>query len=98
MRSVFWALKIALFGGVLLFAVRNTDAVTVRFYLGAEWRAPLVFVLLAFFCAGVATGLLACLPRLLRQRREIGALRREREGAERRDAQIAEQAGRAAWS
>ena len=41
------------------FAVRNTDPVTVRYYLGGEWQAPLIFVLLVAFCAGVALGLAA---------------------------------------
>ena len=77
MRYLSWLLKFALFVLVLSFAVKNTGTVTVRYYLGYEWQGPLVFVLLVFFCAGVALGIMTGLPRLLRQRREIAALKRE---------------------
>jgi uncharacterized integral membrane protein len=53
--------------------------VTVRYFPGWEWQSPLIFVLLVAFFAGIVLGLLAVLPRLLRQRRDIGALRRELE-------------------
>ena len=76
MRYLAWVLKFALFMLVLTFAVRNTDPVTVRYYFGGEWQAPLIFVLLVAFCAGVAIGLLAGMAQLIRQRREITALRR----------------------
>ena len=79
MRILLLVLKLALFLLVLTFAVRNTDTVTVRYLLGWEWQSPLIFVLLVAFCAGIALGLLAVLPRILRQRRDIGALRRELE-------------------
>ena len=69
--------KLALFVLVLAFALKNTDPVTVRYYFGGEWHAPLVFVLLAAFCAGIAAGLLAGLAQIIRQRREIAALRSE---------------------
>jgi putative membrane protein len=78
MRYFWWLVKIALFVAVLGFAMKNTDVVSVRYYLGTEWRAPLAFVLLVFFAAGVALGMLAALGHLFRQRREISALKRER--------------------
>jgi uncharacterized integral membrane protein len=77
MRYLLWVLKLALFVLVLAFAVKNTDPVTVRYYLGGEWQAPLVFVLLVAFCIGVAAGLGAALTQVFRQRREIETLRRE---------------------
>lgn len=77
MRYLHWVLKLALFVLVLAFAVKNTDPVTVRYYFGGEWQAPLVFVLLVAFCIGVAAGLGAGLTQVFRQRREIAALRRE---------------------
>lgn len=77
MRYVIWILKFALFVLVLSFAVKNTDTVTVRYYLGNEWQAPLIFVLLVAFFAGVAIGLAAAFPQVFRQRREIAALTRE---------------------
>ena len=77
MRYLLWILKLILFAVVLTFAVKNTDSVTVRYYLGTEWQAPLILVLLIAFCAGAAVGLMTALGRVLRQRREIGGLRKE---------------------
>ncbi|MCW5605983.1 MAG: LapA family protein [Burkholderiales bacterium] len=77
MHYLFWTLKVLLFVLILSFAVKNTDMVTVRYYLGYEWRSPLVLVLLVFFCAGVVVGIAANLAHLFRQRREIVALKRE---------------------
>ena len=77
MRYLLLILKFALFVLVLAFAVKNTDPVTVRYYFGGEWQAPLVFMLLVAFCAGIAAGLFAGIAQLIRQRREIAALKRE---------------------
>ena len=77
MRYVLWILKAALFLLILTFAVKNTDTVTVRYYLGAMWHAPLVLVLLVFFCMGAAFGVVSLLGHVVRQRREITALRRK---------------------
>ena len=80
MRYVLWVVKLALFAVALTFAVKNTDPVAVRYFLGQEWRAPLIFVLLVFFCMGAALGLLAALMQIMRQRREISTLKRELRG------------------
>ena len=48
-----------------------------RYFLGYDWRAPLIFVLLIVFCVGAALGLLSVLGTILRQRREISSLRRQ---------------------
>ncbi len=77
MSYLLWILKFALFVVVLSFAVKNTDLVAVRYYLGQEWQAPLVLVLLVSFCLGAAVGIVASLTQLFRQRREILALKRE---------------------
>ena len=77
MRFFLWMLKLALFLLVLSFAVKNTDMVAVRYYLGYQWQAPLVLVLLVFFCLGVVVGIAASLAQMLRQRRALVALRRE---------------------
>jgi lipopolysaccharide assembly protein A len=86
MRYVIWMLKFVLFALVLAFALENANPVTVRYYFGGEWQAPLIFVLLVAFCAGVAVGLAAALATLFRQRREIAVLKRAagavKEGAE----------------
>lgn len=69
-----------LFVLLLGFAMKNWGAVVVRYYLGAEWQAPLVFVLFVTFAIGMTVGGLACLGHILRQRREIGRLRRRLQG------------------
>src|ERR1700749_485274 len=78
MGYVLWIIKFVLFALVLTFAVKNTDAVAVRYFLGYEWRAPLIFVLLVAFCAGAALGVVSTLGQIFRQRREISTLKRER--------------------
>ena len=77
MRYLLWVIKLLLFVAVLTFAVKNTEPVAVRYYLGAEWQAPLILVLLVAFCAGAAIGMMTALGRVFRQRREIGGLKRE---------------------
>ncbi len=77
MKAVFWIVKLVLFMIALTFAVKNTDIVTVRYYLGAEWQAPLIFVILAVFCVGAAAGVLASLGHVIRLRREVSRLRRQ---------------------
>ena len=71
-----WAIRIALFVVLAALAAKNTDPVALRFYFDLVWQAPLVAVLLAFFAAGAALGLLAMLGTFLSQRREIARLRR----------------------
>ena len=77
MRYVAWFLKLTLFVVVVLFLVRNSDPVTVRYFLGAEWQGPLFLVLSVTFLAGILLGVVAILAQVMRQRREIAALRRE---------------------
>ena len=77
MRYLAWFLKIALFGLVLIFLAKNTEPVTVRYYLGGEWQSPLFLVLSLAFLAGVLLGVAAALAQIIRQRREIAALKRE---------------------
>ena len=77
MRYLSWLLKLALFGLVVVFLAKNTDPVTVRYYLGGEWRAPLFLVLSIAFLAGIVLGIVAGLAQLLKLRRQIAALKRE---------------------
>ena len=76
LRTMAWLLRALLFVALLLFALKNTDPVTLRFYLDQTWQAPLVLVLVAFFALGAVLGVLACLARLFAQRREIHALKK----------------------
>ncbi|HEY5930010.1 MAG TPA: LapA family protein [Burkholderiales bacterium] len=80
MRYLSWALRILLFLLLFVFALKNTNPVTVRFYLGSQWESPLALVLLVFFAAGAVAGVAACLSHAYRQRREILDLRKELRG------------------
>lgn len=77
MRYLAWLLRFILFMLLFGFAIKNTDTVTLRYYFGFEWQAPLVLILLVFFAAGAGVGILACLGKLFRQRRQFSALERE---------------------
>ena len=74
MRYLTGALRVLLFLILFLFALKNHEMATLKFYFDLEWKAPLVLLLLIFFAAGIAAGVLACLPRMFRQRRETLAL------------------------
>jgi uncharacterized integral membrane protein len=77
-KQLSWLLRALIFVMIFGFALMNTDMVKLRFFLGQTWEAPLIFVF------GAAIGVLACLSRLLGQRREIQRLQRAlRAGADR---------------
>lgn len=70
-------------GGTLLFilllgfALKNTEPVALKYYLGYAWQAPLSLMLLITCCVGIVAGVIACVPVIIRQRRELLALNRE---------------------
>ena len=66
------------------FALKNTQEVDLHFFLNYELRGPLVLMLLGFFCAGAALGVLALAPTVFRHRRE--ATRQKSAGATERAA------------
>lgn len=74
MRLLATLAKVAVFVVLLGFALRNTDPVTLRYYFGTEWQAPLVALLFAFFGAGAVLGVLSCLGIIFRQRRRLARL------------------------
>ena len=71
MRYVTGALRWFLFLVFFLFALKNHELVSLKFYFDLEWKVPLVLLLFMFFVAGALAGLLSLLPRVLRQRREV---------------------------
>ena len=77
MRILTWAVRLAVFLLLLAFAAKNVEPITLRFYFDLALQAPLVLVLFGFFAGGAFFGILALLGALLRQRREISALRRQ---------------------
>lgn len=77
MRYLSWVLRLALFLLVLGFAIKNSDLVTLRYYLGYEWQAPLVLIILVFLLVGVVIGVAGNLGFVFKQKREILGLKKE---------------------
>ena len=77
MRIVRWAVGAMLFLLLLVVALQNSEPVTLRFHHAWSWQAPLIFIVLAAFVAGVAAGLLAGAVRTTRLARQLTRLRRE---------------------
>jgi lipopolysaccharide assembly protein A len=74
LSALVWAL---VFLVLFLFALKNTDPVTVRFYFEQAWHAPLVVVVVAAFAAGAVFGMIACIPAFMRRQRAIAGLKKE---------------------
>lgn len=79
MRIVTWAIRLVLFLLLVALAAKNIEPVTLRFYFDLALQAPLIVLLLGAFAFGAAFGVLALLSTVLRQRREISALRKSQE-------------------
>jgi uncharacterized integral membrane protein len=77
MRILRWIVRLVVFVLLLGFAIKNTEPVTVHYFLGWEWHTPLAVVLFVFFVAGAVLGVLAGAAWLYRHRREVVQLRRE---------------------
>jgi uncharacterized integral membrane protein len=69
MRLFTWLLRAFVFFTLFAFALNNQQAVTVRWFFGLDWQAPLVIVVLLAFGMGCAVGVLAMVPAWWRQRR-----------------------------
>lgn len=76
MQVFVWILRFLVVVVLVWFAIKNTDPVTIHGLPTQSWQAPLVFALLIAFVGGVVIGLLAWVPTVVRQRRELGKLRR----------------------
>jgi putative membrane protein len=68
-KYVLWLLKAAIFFTLFAFALNNQHVVSVHFFFGTLWQAPLVLVVLAAFSAGLALGVLVMMPRWWKKRR-----------------------------
>ncbi|HEX6721010.1 MAG TPA: LapA family protein [Burkholderiaceae bacterium] len=69
MRIFTWLIRAFIFFTLFAFALNNQHDAIVHWFFGAQWRAPLVIVVLAAFGAGLGLGVLAMMPRWWRQRR-----------------------------
>jgi len=77
MQPLVWIVRFLIVVLLVWFAVKNGQEVELFGLPGQSWKAPLVFVLLIAFVGGVVIGLLAWIPTVVRQRREIAKLRRD---------------------
>ena len=68
MRFVVRALWVFLFFTLFAFALNNEQEVTLHWFFGYQWRAPLVIVVLAALTAGATLGVLAMVPAWWRHR------------------------------
>ncbi len=69
MRLLVWIFRAFVFFTLFAFALNNEQEVAVHWFFGAQWRAPLVIVVLAAFAGGAAIGVLAMVPAWWRHRR-----------------------------
>jgi len=68
-RPIVWLVRAAVFLGLFAFALNNQHSAAVKWFFGAEWHAPMVFIVLAAFGLGCAFGILAMVPSWWRHRR-----------------------------
>jgi lipopolysaccharide assembly protein A len=76
MQPLIWVVRFLVVVILVWFAVKNAHEIQLHGFLDQEWKAPLVFVLLVAFVTGIVIGLLAWIPTIVRQRREIARLRK----------------------
>ena len=75
MRALLWGCRDFIFLFLFAFALRNTDLVSVRFFFGADWQAPLIIIVLAFFAGGAELGVLSLLGTVFSLRWEVSRLK-----------------------
>jgi uncharacterized integral membrane protein len=69
MRTLVWLFRAALFFTLFAFALNNQQDASIFLFFGQEWRAPMVFIILAAFALGCAIGVFAMVPSWWRHRR-----------------------------
>ena len=69
MRLFVWLVRAAVFFTLFAFALNNQHESSVHWFFGQEWKAPMVFIVLAAFGLGCAFGIFAMVPSWWRHRR-----------------------------
>ena len=69
MRVLVWLVRAAVFFTLFAFALNNQHPSSVHWFFGQEWRAPMVFIVLAAFGFGCAFGIFAMVPSWWKHRR-----------------------------
>jgi len=76
MQTVVWILRFLIVVILVWFAVKNAQPITIHGLPGQTLEGPLVFIIFIAFLGGVLIGILAWVPTVVRQRREIARLKR----------------------
>jgi uncharacterized integral membrane protein len=69
MRLFVWLVRAFVFFALFAFALNNQHEASVKWFFGQEWRAPMVFIVLAAFGLGCAFGVFAMVPSWWKHRR-----------------------------
>lgn len=77
MKLLVRLLRAAFFLVLFALALKNEGMVTLHFFLGTEWQAPLALILAGTLLLGLAIGMSVNGLTLLRQQRELLLLRSE---------------------
>ena len=72
MRIFVWLARALVFFALFAFALNNQQDAAIHWFFGREWRAPMVFIVLAAFALGCAFGVFAMVPAWWRHRRAPG--------------------------
>lgn len=75
-------IALVLFIFFFVLALKNTQETALYFFWGYELRGPLVLIVLCFFIAGCILGLLAMMPMIFRNRRDLTRQRKKIEEME----------------
>jgi lipopolysaccharide assembly protein A len=67
-KYLMWLLKAAIFFTLFAFALNNQQTVSVNFFFGTVWQAPLVLVVLTAFASGLILGVVVMTPRWWKSR------------------------------
>jgi uncharacterized integral membrane protein len=78
MRVILWCCRAFIFLFLFAFALKNTEPVSLYFFLDTSWQAPMIIVALVFFAIGAALGVLALCGAVFGLRREVARLKRDR--------------------
>jgi uncharacterized integral membrane protein len=77
MRIVRWIVGIIVFLALLFLSLQNAEQVRLRVFNLMTFEAPLIFVVLIAFAAGVGAGLLAGAVKVARLKGQLNRLRRD---------------------
>ena len=69
MRLLVWLVRALIFFTLFAFALNNQHDAAIHWFFEQQWRAPMVFIVLAAFALGCAFGVFAMVPSWWRHRR-----------------------------